>query len=114
MSTPISCQAILHQALQRRAGAHRVGDRAAEAFPFDGDHALRVRRLQRRGVETDAGAAARRVGAATKPQRQVDRLLGAWQPEIRIAQYAPAAGTVGGWKSTRLDSSKSFASPIAT
>src|SRR3546814_5374816 len=71
MSTPMSCQAILHQPLQRRTAPHRVGHRAAEAFAFDGEHALRVRRLQRRGVETDAGAADRRVGAATKPQRQV-------------------------------------------
>src|SRR3546814_3408526 len=81
---------------------HRVGHRAAEAFAFDGEHALRVRRLQRRGVETDAGAADRRVGAATKPQRQVDRLLDAWQHEIRIAQYALAAVLVADDDDVRL------------
>src|SRR3546814_7886229 len=106
MSTPMSCQAILHQPLQRRTAPHRVGHRAAEALALGGEHALRVRRLQRRGVETDAGAADRRVGAATKPQRQVDRLLDAWQHEIRIAQYALATVLVAeDRKSTRLNSS---------
>src|SRR5690606_16278555 len=66
-TTP-SCQARLHQPFEGRATAQRIGNGNAEAFAFLVDQPLRSPGVETGGVETDAGAADRRIGPRAQPQ----------------------------------------------
>ena len=69
---------------RRRASDRRPAGRARTRFAMIA-HAPRPR-CSALGVEADAGAADRRVGARAEPERQLDHLLDARHREIRMAE----------------------------
>src|SRR5258708_32822954 len=65
-------ETFIHELLEGRAGANGIGDRHAQPRALRNEQLSCVALAEAGGIQTDARAPNRRVGAAAEPQIQID------------------------------------------
>src|SRR5215469_14337405 len=89
-----SLQTRVDELFEFRALADRIRSGQSQAQTFPRQQLMCRRRIQPRGVDTDAAAADRGIGAAAEAQSQVDGLRKARQRKFLMSDDAFAPGFV--------------------
>src|SRR5258708_1353342 len=89
-----SSETLVDEFFKSGAGTHGIRDRYAKARALRGQQLGRVGLAQRRGIQADAGASDRGVGAPAKAQIQIDRVEDIRQRIAGMSQHLLAIDVV--------------------
>src|SRR5271167_4397947 len=92
----------IDQSCEFPAAAHRICDRQAKPRALLGEKSMRRPRIERRRIQTDAGAANCRVAEAAEAQIQINGFLKARKKITRVTEYILAARFVADNDDIRL------------